>query len=207
MDGWMYVCMYVYAHVCIDRCMILSAKGSFTLSLCLFNVCVYKNICVYIYMHVLEHLSFLSFFWDSFFPIHPSRPWSIFIPVLDTPILLRLKVHEIWSTGQKGFHYTFNRAKDVELKQTGERQEGCLVVAHKYTYKDRRFVLKIFGRWVICKVDRIQFGFRHDPCHPDAGGRQFFFGWKDPSPCPWPWCSLDVVCPRDGETLRDDCAC
>ena len=182
---------------------------SLSLSLCFFNVCVYKHICVYIYWHVLEHLSFLSrtkhvhFFGTlSFLSTQVDRGRSSF-QCWTHLFLLRLKVHEIWSTGQKGFHYIFNRTKDVELKQAGERQEGCLVVAHKYTYKDRRFVLKIFGRWVICKVDRIQL----DPCHPDAGERQFFFGWKDPSPCPWPWCSLDVVCPRDGETQRDDCAC
>ena len=137
-------------------------------------------------MHVLEHLSFLSrtkhvhfFGTPSFLSTQVDRGRSSF-QCWTHPFLLRLKVHEIWSTGQKGFHYTFNRTKDVELKQAGERQEGCLMVAHKYTYKDRRFVLNIFGRWVICKVDRIQFGFRHDPCHPDAGGRQFFLDGRTP---------------------------
>ena len=128
-----------------------------------------------------------------------TKPWWIFVPLLDTATLpLCPKVHEIWSTGQEGYHYTFNRTKDVELKQSGERREGRFVLANKYNYKDRRFV-KSF--WQILR-------YGSDLAWSClAGGKQLLFGWRDAPPRPWQWCSLDVVCPRDGQTLPDDCAC
>ena len=132
MDGW----MDVYAHVCIDRCMILSAKGSFTLSLSVSLMYVYIKI--YVYISICTFLNIYRFYpgqnmsiffgTPSFLSTQVDRGRSSF-QCWTHPFLLRLKVHEIWSTGQKGFHYTFKPHEGCRVEtswwKAGGMPHGC----------------------------------------------------------------------------------